>query len=99
MSEPVRHAISILADGRRPTQSEMTAAFEAILAGEAEPALMAAFPGREAFAVDRFGKGDSVDQAKDAFRDVRLAELDYLAGSVAARTTLAENYVGLPYAA
>jgi anthranilate phosphoribosyltransferase len=43
MSEPVRHAISLLADGRRPTQSEMTAAFEAILAGEAEPALMAAF--------------------------------------------------------
>ena len=43
MSEPVRHAISLLADGRRPTQSEMTAAFEAILAGEAETALMAAF--------------------------------------------------------
>jgi p-hydroxybenzoate 3-monooxygenase len=36
----------------------------------------------------------------DAFEErVRLAELDYLAGSVAARTTLAENYVGLPYAA
>jgi p-hydroxybenzoate 3-monooxygenase len=35
----------------------------------------------------------------DAFEErVRLAELDYLAGSVAARTTLAENYVGLPYA-
>jgi len=37
---------------------------------------------------------------EDAFEHrVRLAELDYLAGSVAARTTLAENYVGLPYAA
>ncbi len=37
---------------------------------------------------------------EDAFEQrVRVAELDYLAGSVAARTTLAENYVGLPYAA
>ncbi|MBP0465596.1 4-hydroxybenzoate 3-monooxygenase [Roseomonas sp. PWR1] len=36
----------------------------------------------------------------DAFEErVRLAELDYLAGSAAGRTTLAENYVGLPYAA
>ena len=43
MSEPVRNAIALLADGRRPSQPEMTAAFEAILAGEAEPALMAAF--------------------------------------------------------
>lgn len=43
MSEPVRNAIAQLADGRRPTQMEMTASFEAILAGEAEPALMAAF--------------------------------------------------------
>lgn len=35
----------------------------------------------------------------DSFEDrVRLAELDYLAGSRAALTTLAENYVGLPYA-
>jgi p-hydroxybenzoate 3-monooxygenase len=35
----------------------------------------------------------------DAFEErVRLAELDYLAGSAAAQTTLAENYVGLPYA-
>ena len=34
----------------------------------------------------------------DAFEDrIRLAELDYLAGSTAALTTLAENYVGLPY--
>jgi p-hydroxybenzoate 3-monooxygenase len=37
---------------------------------------------------------------EDAFEHrLRMAELDYLAGSVAARTTLAENYVGLPYAA
>lgn len=36
----------------------------------------------------------------DAFEErVRLGELDYLASSVAAQTTLAENYVGLPYAA
>ncbi|WP_119300125.1 4-hydroxybenzoate 3-monooxygenase [Dongia deserti] len=28
---------------------------------------------------------------------IQLAELDYLAGSRAAQTTLAENYVGLPY--
>ena len=35
----------------------------------------------------------------DAFEErVRMAELDYLAGSTAALTTLAENYVGLPYA-
>ncbi|HWT07660.1 MAG TPA: 4-hydroxybenzoate 3-monooxygenase, partial [Roseomonas sp.] len=35
----------------------------------------------------------------DAFEErVRVAELDYLAGSTAALTTLAENYVGLPYA-
>ena len=35
----------------------------------------------------------------DAFEDrIRLAELDYLTGSTAALTTLAENYVGLPYA-
>jgi p-hydroxybenzoate 3-monooxygenase len=35
----------------------------------------------------------------DAFEDrIRLAELDYLVGSTAALTTLAENYVGLPYA-
>jgi len=30
-------------------------------------------------------------------RRVQEAELDYVAGSVAARTALAENYVGLPY--
>ncbi|MBR0649671.1 4-hydroxybenzoate 3-monooxygenase [Roseomonas terrae] len=35
----------------------------------------------------------------DAFEErIRRAELDYLAGSTAAQTTLAENYVGLPYA-
>lgn len=35
----------------------------------------------------------------DAFEErVRRAELDYLIGSTAALTTLAENYVGLPYA-
>lgn len=28
---------------------------------------------------------------------LQIAELDYLTGSVAGRTTLAENYVGLPY--
>ncbi|HQP67965.1 MAG TPA: 4-hydroxybenzoate 3-monooxygenase, partial [Quisquiliibacterium sp.] len=28
---------------------------------------------------------------------IRQAELDYLIGSVAARTALAENYVGLPF--
>jgi p-hydroxybenzoate 3-monooxygenase len=30
-------------------------------------------------------------------RRVQQAELDYVAGSVAARTTIAENYVGLPF--
>lgn len=36
--------------------------------------------------------------AEDAFEErVRMAELDYLAHSAAARTMLAENYVGLPY--
>jgi p-hydroxybenzoate 3-monooxygenase len=30
-------------------------------------------------------------------RHVQQAELEYLAGSVAARTTIAENYVGLPF--
>lgn len=43
MSEPVRNAIALLADGRRPTPAEMTQAFEAILAGAADPALIAAF--------------------------------------------------------
>jgi anthranilate phosphoribosyltransferase len=43
VSEAVRTTISELAEGRRPTQKDMTAAFEAILAGEAEPVLIAAF--------------------------------------------------------
>jgi p-hydroxybenzoate 3-monooxygenase len=30
-------------------------------------------------------------------RRVQLAELDYVASSVAASTALAENYVGLPF--
>jgi p-hydroxybenzoate 3-monooxygenase len=30
-------------------------------------------------------------------REIQLAELDYLLNSVAGRTTVAENYVGLPY--
>jgi len=30
-------------------------------------------------------------------RKLQLAELDYLVGSRAAMTALAENYVGLPY--
>ena len=28
---------------------------------------------------------------------LQIAELDYLTGSAAGRTVLAENYVGLPY--
>jgi p-hydroxybenzoate 3-monooxygenase len=28
---------------------------------------------------------------------LQIAELDYLTGSVAGRTTIAENYVGLPF--
>jgi p-hydroxybenzoate 3-monooxygenase len=28
---------------------------------------------------------------------MQLAELDYYTGSLAGRTTIAENYVGLPY--
>ena len=43
MSDTVRNAINLLAAGRRPTPTDMTAAFEAILAGEADPALIAAF--------------------------------------------------------
>ena len=30
-------------------------------------------------------------------RRTQQAELEYIAGSVAARTTIAENYVGLPF--
>jgi p-hydroxybenzoate 3-monooxygenase len=33
----------------------------------------------------------------DFGRRMQLAELDYIAGSTAAQTVLAENYVGLPY--
>lgn len=40
----------------------------------------------------RYDGGDGFEEC------VRLAELDYLAGSAAAQATLAENYVGLPYA-
>ncbi len=44
MSEALRKAVGLLVeDGRRPNQEEMTAAFEAILAGEGEPALISAF--------------------------------------------------------
>jgi anthranilate phosphoribosyltransferase len=43
MSDAVRLTVGKLADGSRPTPAEMTAAFEAILAGEAEPSLIAAF--------------------------------------------------------
>lgn len=44
MSEALRKAVGLLVeDGRRPNQEEMTAAFEAILAGEGDPALISAF--------------------------------------------------------
>ncbi|MEQ1609044.1 MAG: anthranilate phosphoribosyltransferase [Hyphomonadaceae bacterium] len=43
MSEAVRIAVSKLADGERPGQVEIGAAFEAILAGEADVSLIAAF--------------------------------------------------------
>lgn len=39
----------------------------------------------------RFDDGDSFDQRR------QLAELDYLTGSRAAMTSMAENYVGLPF--
>jgi p-hydroxybenzoate 3-monooxygenase len=36
---------------------------------------------------------------QDAFdRRLQLSQLDYVTSSVAAATSLAENYVGLPYA-
>jgi len=39
-----------------------------------------------------------VQDSRDAFEQrVRMAELDYVTGSRAAMTTLAENYVGLPF--
>ncbi|MEZ5939121.1 MAG: anthranilate phosphoribosyltransferase [Hyphomonadaceae bacterium] len=43
MSEAVRSVIGKLAAGDSPTNGEVTSAFEAILQGEAEPALIAAF--------------------------------------------------------
>lgn len=43
MSDAVRLVVSKLADGSRPSPDDMTEAFEAILGGEAEPALIAAF--------------------------------------------------------
>jgi anthranilate phosphoribosyltransferase len=44
VSEALRKAVGLLVeDGRRPNQEEMTAAFEAILAGEGDPALISAF--------------------------------------------------------
>ena len=43
MSDAVRSAVSKLASGGRPSPDEIGASFHAILAGEAEPALIAAF--------------------------------------------------------
>ncbi len=43
VSEPVRNVVRRLAVGDRPAGADMGLAFEAILAGEAEPALIAAF--------------------------------------------------------
>lgn len=43
MSDAVRIAAAKLTEGSHPAPAEMAAAFEAILAGEAEPALIAAF--------------------------------------------------------
>ena len=43
MSDAVRIPVGKLAAGDRPSSVEIGAAFQAILAGEAEPALMAAF--------------------------------------------------------
>ncbi len=43
MSEAVRNAVAKLAAGDRPAPDEIGAAFQAILVGEAEPALIAAF--------------------------------------------------------
>lgn len=43
MSDAVRNAVNKLANDERPTQAEIGAAFEAILSGAAEPALIAAF--------------------------------------------------------
>ena len=43
MSDAVRSAVAKLAAGDRPAPDEIGAAFQAILVGEAEPALIAAF--------------------------------------------------------
>lgn len=43
MSEYVRLVVDKLAAGKRPTQDEMSTAFEAILAGDSSPELIAAF--------------------------------------------------------
>lgn len=43
MSEAVRSAAAKLAEGDRPSPSEMSAAFEAILGGQADPVLISAF--------------------------------------------------------
>lgn len=43
MSDAVRNAVKKLAEGERPTPEEIGASFQAILTGEAEPALIAAF--------------------------------------------------------
>jgi hypothetical protein len=49
---------------------------EAVLAERARfAALKEAFPDRDAFVIEQFEAGASLDEAKDAFRDVRLAEL------------------------
>jgi p-hydroxybenzoate 3-monooxygenase len=80
-------------------------ALEAFFAGKGE-ALMDAY---SATCLDRVWKVQRFSwwmtqllhryDANDAFEDrLRLAELDYLAGSAAAQASLAENYVGLPYA-
>ncbi len=43
MSEAVRSAVAKLAEGDRPSSEEMSAAFEAILGGQADPVLISAF--------------------------------------------------------
>lgn len=43
MSDAVRNAVGKLANGDRPSPAEIGAAFQSILSGEAEPALIAAF--------------------------------------------------------
>lgn len=80
-------------------------ALEAFFAGRGE-ALMDAY---SATCLDRVWKVQRFSwwmtqllhryDGEDVFEErVRMAELDYLAHSVAGQTTLAENYVGLPYA-